>query len=38
MRDKGPGDQKNWSPWFFQGINDQNREILSELTKNDQDK
>ena len=36
MRDKGLDDQKIWSPQFFQGINDQNSEILSELTKNDQ--
>ena len=38
MRDKWPGDQKIWSPLFFQGIYDQNWEISSELTKNDQDK
>ena len=36
MRDKWPGDQKKWLPDIFQGINDHNREILSDLTKNDQ--
>ena len=36
MRDKWLGEQNNWPPKFFQGINDKNWEILSEITKNDQ--